>query len=174
MKLPCTFPTHSVDCPFSCKPHCVSNGPVFVIVIENDKMFVQELPANSSVINLLERTGRGSYRWTPYGFPMKEELRPRLNHEPVSDPTCKLKMGDVVELTPAIPDNSLIEYREEIQPMYDRGLTISKHGACCQYHGWVKKLTPWLLQLYYAIDKRLVILYINDNPLYRTAYCLCL
>ncbi|XP_022860295.1 probable GTP diphosphokinase RSH2, chloroplastic [Olea europaea var. sylvestris] len=125
MKLPCTFPSHSVDCPFSCKPHCGSDGPVFVIMIENDKMSVQELPANSSVTDLLERTGRGSYRWTPYGFPLKEELRPRLNHEPVSDPTCKLKMGDVVELTPAIPDKSLTEYREEIQRMYDRGLNIS-------------------------------------------------
>ncbi|KAL2493315.1 putative GTP diphosphokinase RSH3 [Abeliophyllum distichum] len=125
MKLPCTFPTHSVDCPFFCKPHCGSDGPVFVIMIENDKMSVQEFPANSSVMDLLERAGRGSSRWTAYGFPVKEELRPRLNHKPVSDPTCKLKMGDVVELTPAIPDKSLIEYREEIQRMYDRGLAIS-------------------------------------------------
>jgi len=30
-------------------------------------------------------------------------------------------MGDVVELTPAIPDKSLSEYREEIQRMYERG-----------------------------------------------------
>ncbi|KAI3455626.1 hypothetical protein Pfo_012289 [Paulownia fortunei] len=125
MKPPCTFPTHSKDCTFSCKPHCGSDGPVFIIMIENDKMSVQEFPANSSVLDLLETAGRGSSRWTSYGFPVKEELRPRLNHEPVSDPTCKLKMGDVVELTPAIPDKSLTEYREEIQRMYDRGLTIS-------------------------------------------------
>ncbi|KAK6148749.1 hypothetical protein DH2020_016274 [Rehmannia glutinosa] len=125
VKPPCTFPTHSKDCTFSCKPNCGSEGPVFIIMIENDKMSVQELPANSSVKDLLERAGRGSYRWTSYGFPVKEELRPRLNHEPVSDPTYKLKMGDVVELTPAIPDKSLTEYREEIQRMYDRGLTIS-------------------------------------------------
>lgn len=125
MKPPCTFPTHSKDCTFSCKPHCGSDGPVFVILIENDKMSVQEFPANSSIMDLLETAGRGSSRWTSYGFPVKEELRPRLNHEPVSDPTCKLKMGDVVELTPAIPDKSLTEYREEIQRMYDRGLTIS-------------------------------------------------
>ncbi|KAL0441352.1 UNVERIFIED_CONTAM: putative GTP diphosphokinase RSH2, chloroplastic [Sesamum radiatum] len=121
MKPPCTFPTHSKDCTFSCKPHCGSDGPVFVILIENDK----EFPANSSIMDLLETAGRGSSRWTSYRFPVKEELRPRLNHEPVSDPTCKLKMGDVVELTPAIPDKSLTEYREEIQRMYDRGLTIS-------------------------------------------------
>lgn len=88
-------------------------------------MSVQEFPANSSVMDLLETMGRGSCRWTSYGFPVKEELRPRLNHKPISDPSCKLKMGDVVELTPAIPDKSLTEYREEIQRMYDRGHTIS-------------------------------------------------
>ncbi|CAK9150119.1 unnamed protein product [Ilex paraguariensis] len=125
MRPPCTFPSHSEDCPYLCKPHFGPEGPVFVIMIENDKMSVQEIQANSTVMDLLERGGRGSSRWTPYGFPVKEELRPRLNHVPVSDPTCKLKMGDVLELTPAIPDKSLTEYREEIQRMYDRGLTVS-------------------------------------------------
>ncbi|KAG8388423.1 hypothetical protein BUALT_Bualt02G0124300 [Buddleja alternifolia] len=124
-KLPCMFPSHSKDCTFSCKPQCGADGLVFVIMIENDKMSVQEFPANSTMTDLLEKAGRGSSRRTSYGFPVKEELRPRLNHKPVSDPTCKLKMGDVVDLTPAIPDKSLTEYREEIQRMYDRGLTIS-------------------------------------------------
>lgn len=91
-------------------------------------MSVQEFPADSTMMDLLERTGRGSSRWSPYGFPLKEELRPRLNHEPVGDPRCKLKMGDVVELTPAIPDKSLTEYREEIQRMYERGLGVSSTG----------------------------------------------
>ncbi|KAH6773374.1 RELA/SPOT-like protein 3 [Perilla frutescens var. hirtella] len=121
MKPPCTFPTHSKDCTFSCKlPRCDADGPIFVIMIENDKMSVQEFPANSSVMDLLEKAGRGSSRWSSYRFPVKEELRPRLNHKAVSDTTCKLKMGDVVELTPAIPDKSLTSYREEIQRMYDR------------------------------------------------------
>ncbi|KAM7476091.1 hypothetical protein LguiB_023334 [Lonicera macranthoides] len=123
VKPPCTFPFHSEDCPYSYKPYCGPNGPVFVILIGNDKMSVQEVPANSTIIDLLERAW--SFRWTTYGFPVKEELRPRVNHEPVSDPTCKLKMGDVVELTPIIPDKSLIECREEIQRMYDRGLSVS-------------------------------------------------
>ncbi|KAL2555025.1 putative GTP diphosphokinase RSH3 [Forsythia ovata] len=123
LKPPCTFPVHSEDCPFSCRPQCASDGPVFVIMIENEKMSVQEFPANSSMMDLLERAGQSSCRWTPYGFPVKEELRPRLNHEPVNDPNRKLKMGDVVELTPAIPDKSLTECREEIQRMYNRGVT---------------------------------------------------
>lgn len=92
-------------------------------------MSVQEIPANSSLMDLLETTGRGSSRWNSYGFPVKEDLRPQLNHDPVSNPTQKLKMGDVVELTPAIPDKLLTEYREEIQRMYDRGLTISSAVA---------------------------------------------
>ncbi|XP_021828444.1 probable GTP diphosphokinase RSH2, chloroplastic [Prunus avium] len=136
-KPPCTFPSHSDDCPYSYKPHCGQEGPVFVIMIENDKMSVQEFPTNSTIMDLLERTGRGSLRWTPYGFPLKEELRPRLNHAAVSDPTCKLQMGDVVELTPAIPDKSLTEYREEIQRMYDRGMSVSSTGpASSSMVGW--------------------------------------
>ncbi|XP_077240954.1 putative GTP diphosphokinase RSH2, chloroplastic [Tasmannia lanceolata] len=126
---PCPFPTHSDDCPYSYTPHNDHDGPVFVIAIENEKMSVQEFPANSTVTDLLERVGRGSSRWTPCRFPVKEELRPRLNHKPVKDPNCKLKMGDVVELTPAIPDKSLTEYREEIQRMYDRDLTVSGRGG---------------------------------------------
>ncbi|KAI8021507.1 hypothetical protein LOK49_LG03G00720 [Camellia lanceoleosa] len=97
---PCTFPSYSEDCPYSYKNNCVSDGPLFVIVMENDKMSVQEFPANSTILDLMERAGQESFRWTSYGFPVKEELRPRLNHKPVSDPTCKIKMRDVVELTP--------------------------------------------------------------------------
>ena len=82
------------------------------------------------MMDLLERTGHGIPR-TLYGFPVKEDLRPRLNRQPVNDPTCKLKMGDVVELTPAIPDKSLTEYREEIQRMYDRGPAAAAAGAAC-------------------------------------------
>lgn len=37
-KPPCKFPLHSGDCTFSCKPRCNSDGPVFVIMIENDKV----------------------------------------------------------------------------------------------------------------------------------------
>ncbi|XP_004303695.1 PREDICTED: probable GTP diphosphokinase RSH2, chloroplastic [Fragaria vesca subsp. vesca] len=126
---PCTFPSHSDDCPYSYKSHCGEDEPVFVIMIENDKMSVQEFAANSTIMDLVEKAGRGSMRWTTYGLPLKEELRPRLNQMPVSDPTCKLQMGDVVELTPAIPDKSLTEYREEIQRMYDRGRTVSSVGS---------------------------------------------
>lgn len=124
LKPPCKFPSHSEDCPYSYKPNSGPDGPVFVIMVENNKMSVQEFPANSTIVDVMQRAGQGeSFRRT--NFPLKEVLRPRLNHEPVSDPSHKLKMGDVVELTPAIPDKSLIEYREEMQRMYDRGLVVA-------------------------------------------------
>lgn len=91
-------------------------------------MSVQEFLANSTVVDALERVSRGSSRWMSYGFAVKEELRLRVNNELVSDPTCKLKMGDVVELAPTIPYKSLVKYREEIQRMYDRGLPVSRTG----------------------------------------------
>ncbi|XP_010465284.1 PREDICTED: probable GTP diphosphokinase RSH2, chloroplastic isoform X1 [Camelina sativa] len=133
IKPPCKFPSHSEDCPASYKPNSSQDGPVYVIVIENDKMSVQEFPASSTVSDLLSRAGPGSSRWSMYGIPAKEELRPRLNQRPVSDLKWKLKMGDVVELTPPIPDESLTEYREEIQRMYDRGLAFSRPGTM---DGW--------------------------------------
>lgn len=122
---PCPFPKHSDGCPHSYIPHSCQDGPVFIVMVENDKMSVQEFPQNATVMDLLERVGRVNSKWSPYRFPVKEELRPTLNHEPVKDPTLKLKMGDVVHLTPAIPDESLTQYREEIQRMYDRGQRVS-------------------------------------------------
>ncbi|EHA8590623.1 hypothetical protein COCNU_scaffold021348G000010 [Cocos nucifera] len=107
---------------------CNYDGPIFIIILENEKMSVQEFPANSTVTDLLERAGGGSSRSPPYTFSLREDLRPRLNHEPVSNPCQKLKMGDVVELTPSIPDKSLTEYREEIQRMYELGLSRAGMG----------------------------------------------
>ncbi|CAL9109101.1 unnamed protein product [Musa acuminata var. zebrina] len=126
---PCQFPSHSDNCPYSYTQQCGHNGPVYIIILENEKMSVQEFPADSTVFDLMERAGEGNSRGSPCSFPVKLELRPRLNHEPVSDPSRNLRMGDVVELTPALPDKSLTEYREEIQRMYERGLSLSgRHG----------------------------------------------
>ena len=72
-------------------------------------------------MDLMDRVGANNARWSPYSVPMKEDLRPKVNHQPISDVRRSLSMGDVVELTPALPDKSLTEYREEIQRMYDCG-----------------------------------------------------
>ena len=77
-------------------------------------------------MDLLERGGRGSTKWTPYGFPVKEELGPKLNHEPVSDPSCKLNMGDDVESTSTISDKSLTVYRERNE--YSLYYNLSEFG----------------------------------------------
>ncbi|RZS17846.1 hypothetical protein BHM03_00050058 [Ensete ventricosum] len=123
---PCPFPSHANDCPYSYTQQCGHDGPIYVIMLENDK----EFPAESTVFDLMESVKEGSSSGSPpFRFPVKLDLRPRLNHKPVSDPTQKLKMGDVVELMPALPGKSLTEYREEIQRMYERGLTLSsRHG----------------------------------------------
>lgn len=84
---------------------------------------VQEFPATSTIRDLMEKASQGSFRWSPYRLPVKLESRATLNCKPVSDPSCKLKMGDVVELTPAMPDKVLDECRGEMQRIYDRGLT---------------------------------------------------
>lgn len=43
VKPPCKFPSHAEDCPYSYKPDCGQNGPVFVIMIENDKVCASNL-----------------------------------------------------------------------------------------------------------------------------------
>jgi GTP pyrophosphokinase len=72
-------------------------------------------------MDLMDRISANSSRWSPYRIPMKKDMRPRVNHEAINDPNRKLSMGDVVELTPALPRKSLSGYREEIPRMYDRG-----------------------------------------------------
>lgn len=43
----CSFPSHAEDCPFSYKPNANHEGPVYVIVIENDKVSYYKSPSNS-------------------------------------------------------------------------------------------------------------------------------
>ncbi|KAF5773597.1 hypothetical protein HanXRQr2_Chr13g0590351 [Helianthus annuus] len=128
MKPPCKFPFHSEDCPHSYKPSCGSDGPVFVIVIENNKMSVQEFPANSRVKDLVD---------VRYGFSVKEEVLLKVNREAVDDFNFRLRMGDVVELGPKLPDKSLTEYREEIQRMYEIGQPATSRQRIAGYRvGW--------------------------------------
>lgn len=89
-------------------------------------MSVLEFPAESTLLNLMVRVGGGGSRGSPCNFPMKfDDLKPRVNCEPTSDLSQKLKMGDVVELTPTLLHKSLTKYREEIQRMYEQELTLS-------------------------------------------------
>eukprot|EP00250_Pteridium_aquilinum_P011200 c198_g1_i1 orf=267-2537(-) len=117
----CPFPFHNESCPYSDlsrgPPHH-EDAPLFVIVLEDDKMMVQELPGNSTVADLLERTTReDALVATVGGF--WEEARPKVNRKDVDNIQQKLKMGDLVELLPCVPGKSLNEYREKLRRMYD-------------------------------------------------------
>ncbi|KAG6517721.1 probable GTP diphosphokinase RSH3, chloroplastic [Zingiber officinale] len=126
IKPPCPFPSHSEHCPYSSYTRqCAHDGPIYVIMLENEKMSVLEFPAESTLLDLMVRIGDGGSRGSPCSFPMKFDLRPRVNHEPMSYLTQKLKMGDVVELRPTLPNKSLSKYREEIQRMYEQEPTHS-------------------------------------------------
>lgn len=123
LRPPCPFPSHKDGCPHIdkfCSPPCGTNDSLLVIMLEDDKMTVQELPPNSTVKDLLDKIAYGGSPFTSYGLPIQEELRPRVNHKTVSDPCQKLKMGDLVELTPSIPHTSLTEYRKEISRMFGK------------------------------------------------------
>lgn len=123
LRPPCPFPSHKDGCPHMdkfCSPPCGTNDNLLVIMLEDDKMTVQELPPNSTVKDLLDKIAYGSSPFTSYGLPIQEDLRPRVNHKTVSDPCQKLKMGDLVELTPSIPHTSLTEYRKEISRMFGK------------------------------------------------------
>lgn len=49
---PCKFPSHAEDCPYSYKRHCDHDGPVFVIMIENDKVCFRTCELVNKRINL--------------------------------------------------------------------------------------------------------------------------
>ncbi|KAI5081841.1 hypothetical protein GOP47_0001584 [Adiantum capillus-veneris] len=117
----CPFPFHREGCPYSdlsMGPPLHEDAPLFVIVLEDDKMMVQELPGSSTVADLLERTTKeDALVATVGGF--WEEARPKVNHKNVEDIQQELKMGDLVELQPSVPGKSLNEYREKLRRMFE-------------------------------------------------------
>lgn len=76
-------------------------------------MSVQEFLPCSTVKDVTMKFGSDDSRWSRSEILLKEELRPRLNYEPVADLNQKLRTGDIVELEPAILDKYLKECRKE-------------------------------------------------------------
>jgi len=109
-----TIRSHSDVCPFSYSKQCDHSGPVLVILLENEKMSVQELPQNSTILDLLKRSSN-------YGMP----LRLGLNCQAVHDWNQELKMGDVLELIPSAPCKPG-SYTREFQQMFDHRLAVSQ------------------------------------------------
>ncbi|KAM3364790.1 hypothetical protein ACQJBY_014883 [Aegilops geniculata] len=110
----CTFPSDSDGCPFSYSKQCDHTGPILVILLENEKMSVQELPQNSKILDLLKRAS---------SYDMQLSLR--LNSHAVHNLNQELKMGDVLELIPSTPCKSG-GYMRELNQMSDHRLAVSQ------------------------------------------------
>lgn len=102
------------------------DDPLIVIILEHEKMVVQELPAGSTVADLLHKRCIEDSFVATGGVGFCEELGPRVNHKVVEDIQQILRMGDLVEMTPLIPNTSLVEYRNKIKRMY--GDTVPQDG----------------------------------------------
>lgn len=87
-------------------------------------MSVQEFLPCSPVKDVTMKFGSDDSRWSRSEILLKEELRPRLNYEPVADLNQKLRTGDIVELEPAILDKYLKECRE--RRMHDGNRTFAQ------------------------------------------------
>ncbi|CAM0906720.1 unnamed protein product [Alopecurus aequalis] len=110
----CTFPSNSDDCPFSYSKQYDHSGPILVILLENEKMSVQELPQNSKILDLLKRA-------SCYDM----HLNLRLNCHAVHNLNQELKMGDVLELIPSTPCKPG-GYMREFHQMSDHRLAVSQ------------------------------------------------
>ncbi|KAJ7564371.1 hypothetical protein O6H91_02G014300 [Diphasiastrum complanatum] len=136
LRPPCPFPVHKSDCPHattSYKPPQNEDDPLFIIMLKEEKMLVQELPPGSIAADLLvERMSVSN------GALCSPEVTPLVNHQRVNIQQ-KLQMGDLVELVAdssrslinveesticstrkVIPDEMDISvYREQIRRMYE-------------------------------------------------------
>lgn len=119
---PCPFPFHNDDCRFTDLSHGAphyEDGPLLVITLEEDKMTVQEMPGGSTIADLLQRSANeGSLVATP-GIGFGEELRPKVNHKVIKDINQRLKMGDLIDMTPCIQRKCLNEYREQLKRLFE-------------------------------------------------------
>ncbi|MCO5587304.1 hypothetical protein L7F22_041252 [Adiantum nelumboides] len=122
----CPFPHHQEGCPHFQLSQVLprkEEDPLFVLVLEDDKMIVQELPGGSTVADLLQRRATEDSFAATCGMAFYEELRPKVNHKVIDSIQQVLKMGDLVEMTSSIPNKSLIEYRNTIKRMFGDTVT---------------------------------------------------
>ncbi|KAK3125673.1 hypothetical protein QOZ80_7BG0608260 [Eleusine coracana subsp. coracana] len=108
------IPSHADAYLFSYSKRQDRKGPVLVILLENEKMSVQELPQNSTILDLLRRSCCNDV-----------QLRLRLNYSVTHNWNQELKMGDVVELIPSTPCKSG-GYERDFQQIFNHYLAISQ------------------------------------------------
>ncbi|KAL3692290.1 hypothetical protein R1sor_005941 [Riccia sorocarpa] len=124
LRPPCPFPVHSYDCPHAlgCSlPPPSDNDPLFVIVVEDDDMTVQELPPGSTAGDLLVgiATDRDSLSVACH-LRNTKWCTPKVNHQLVENYQQKLRMGDLVELS----------RQRELTPLMlpSKELEVAAHG----------------------------------------------
>lgn len=103
LKPPCPFPFHQEDCPNadSCSlPPYNEDDPLFVIMLKNNNMTVQELAPGSTAADLLIESSSDRDSVAASRRRTSRKLRkPKVNHRFVDNFQQRLRMGDIVELT---------------------------------------------------------------------------
>lgn len=117
LRPPCPFPLHVEDCAHSSGLPENEEDLLYVILLEDEKMIVQELPFISTARDLLTRV-RPKDLANDNGLNCWKETRVLINHKAVDDLDQKLIMGDMVELMPFVKEESLDKCREKIRRMY--------------------------------------------------------
>lgn len=121
LRPPCPFPFHTECCPHSLsqiEPPGHEKDPLLVIILEDEKMSVQELPFGSTASDLLRRITPKESLLSDFELTSWKEMRLLINHKIVNSLEQKLVMGDMVEFMPFIPAESLDKCREKIRRMY--------------------------------------------------------
>ncbi|KAJ7562582.1 hypothetical protein O6H91_03G075200 [Diphasiastrum complanatum] len=135
LRPPCPFPMHKSNClhaTMSYRPPQNDDDPLFIIMLKEEKMIVQELPPGSIAADLLVER-----RFFLNGVLHCPEVIPMVNQQTVNIQQ-KLQMGDLVELvaessrsmtsiegakicsTPKVPiEMDISVYREQIRRMYE-------------------------------------------------------
>ncbi|CAM6084297.1 unnamed protein product [Calypogeia fissa] len=103
LRPPCPFPFHKDSCPyadFSSLPPQSDDDPLFVIMLKDENMIVQELAPGSTAADLLPKVSSDRDSISISGkFTSQKLIRPKVNHQFVENFQQKLRMGDLVELT---------------------------------------------------------------------------
>ncbi|KAJ7534948.1 hypothetical protein O6H91_12G011600 [Diphasiastrum complanatum] len=158
LRPPCPFPLQNSDrangSPF-CRPPSSDDDPLFVIMLQDDRMVIQEFPAGSTVGDLLMCREQN---FKPLAAENRSacgvEMQPKVNHQIINNMQQKLQMGDLVELTPVVSsdrqqrsdsDLSLVgevgdeeriisAYRKQIRRMYEDCRRFKVEGIEFQPH----------------------------------------
>ncbi|KAH7351527.1 hypothetical protein KP509_19G001700 [Ceratopteris richardii] len=102
------------------------DDPLYVIILEDDKMTVDELQGGATVADLCHRRLTDNIFAARCGLTC-DDLHPIVNHKVVDDIQQELRMGDLVELRLTIPYDSLM----------NKGITETQNEERIEMHGTI-------------------------------------